>query len=146
MHCKSTSLHGLSSQGEEFKHLSILLDELLVSEMAVKSLPKRIFGNCGVKEFELCCLILTERFSCCLSYYLNTDHFGSPGKAVSNILMIPFPVLIPIIGKQQTFNHVIVVRKGDIIDFEAEQTLSLSIENMEYICGRNSTFLRNEFG
>ena len=61
--------------------------------------------------------------------YLNPEQFRTAELTVKHLEMISFPVIISILGVQSSYNHVVVVWKKMIIDFENEYPYSLSVDN-----------------
>ena len=53
---------------------------------------------------------------------------------------IKFPVIISVLGQMSSYNHVVVVWKNMIIDFENEMTYALSIEGIDKIAGVKNRF------
>jgi len=49
--------------------------------------------------------------------------------------------MMSICGTMSNYNHVIVVWKNQIIDFESETTFPLTVSNLNYCCGSSSVFL-----
>jgi hypothetical protein len=46
------------------------------------------------------------------------------------------------VGQQSLYNHVVVVRRKEIIDFETSQTYPATENNVDKICGPKIHFLK----
>ena len=55
-----------------------------------------------------------------------------------------FPVILSILGERSSYNHVVVVWKQMVIDFENERTSALTMETIDNIAGINNRF--HKFG
>jgi hypothetical protein len=54
---------------------------------------------------------------------------------------IKFPMLISVESRQATYNHVVVVWRNMVIDFECMQTYALTEESLREVCGVRTTFV-----
>ncbi len=61
---------------------------------------------------------------------------------VENLAKIQLPVILLIVGKEAYYNHVVVVWRKEIIDFESREKYPLSVANVKNICGSSNPFLR----
>jgi len=52
------------------------------------------------------------------------------------------PVILSVVGKNSLFNHVVVVWRDYVIDFEEQAKYLLSISNVANICGPKNQFLK----
>ena len=59
---------------------------------------------------------------------------------MKHLEMISFPVMTSILGVQLSYNHVVVVWKKTIIDFENKYPYSLLVDNLNKLAGKNSHF------
>ncbi len=90
--------------------------------------------------------ILREKFKCQHTSLLDTSHFATADSAFSNISKITFPLLLSVTGNSNTFNHVVVIWRYMIIDFESSMTIPLSVKTLNNLCGEENEFLRVDHG
>jgi hypothetical protein len=55
---------------------------------------------------------------------------------------IKFPILISVERIQATYNHVVVVCRNMVIDFECMHTYALTEESLRQVCGVHTRFVR----
>ena len=114
----------------------------LTVAMGVDSIPKRILDNRHhIDPIEKCIWILERRFNCrrygCM---LNTSHFRTANQVANYLSQITLPVILSVSGRNSLFNHVVVVWRNDIIDFESHYTYQLTVANVDRICGPKNPF------
>ena len=137
---------GQIDDANEFKFLLTLTDKELCSKMGVVKLPKRVTSSRVTDPILKCLWILQERFKCKRTPPLNTVHFKSASAVVDNMSKVKFPLLVSICSTRSNYNHVVVVWKNQIIDFESQSTFPLTVSNLNYCCGPSSVFLGVERG
>jgi hypothetical protein len=81
---------------------------------------------------EKCIWILEKKFNCRRFGYLNTDHFKTPASVVEKLKQVRLPVLISVAGKNSMYNHVVIIWRDMIIDYESRHVSSLCSK-----CGTN---------
>jgi hypothetical protein len=91
---------------------------------------------------EKCIWILEKKFNCQSFGYLNTDHFKTAESVVEKLKQVRLPVLILVVGKHSMYNHVVVILRDMIIDYELRYVSSLCVRNVEQICGPKNAFLK----
>jgi hypothetical protein len=57
------------------------------------------------------------------------------------LLAIKFPMLISVESRQATYNHVVVVWRNMVIDFECMHTYALTEESLRQVCGIHTSFV-----
>jgi hypothetical protein len=57
---------------------------------------------------------------------------------VTNPSKIGFPVIVSLVGKYSSYNHVVVVWKKKIIDIEHEYPFELTVNNVDSLAGKKS--------
>ena len=57
-----------------------------------------------------------------------------------------FPLLLGISSTQTSYNHVVVIWNGIVIDYESKFTFPVTEESIRRICGVNTTFRRVSTG
>ena len=59
---------------------------------------------------------------------------------VEHMNHIHLPVILSVVGHKSVYSHVIVLWRGNIIDFENTAPYALTVKSMEYICGPKNPF------
>jgi len=135
----------MKSDAEEFFRLSSnqTIDEIKRA-LEVVAIPKRVLdARHGIDPIEKCLWILEKQFNCRrFERMLNPSLFGSPHYVVENLRKLSLPVLISVCGKNSLYNHVVVVWRNDIFDYESKHVYPLTVENVDRICGPNNLFLK----
>ena len=55
---------------------------------------------------------------------------------VTNLSKISFPVIVLLVGKYSSYNHILVVWKKKIIDIEHEYPFELAEDNVDTLAGK----------
>jgi len=134
----------LKDDAIKFRHMAILPPCQLLEEMGVAKFPKRIWDTkrqC-LDPIEKCMWIHEKKFNCRRFGYLNTVRCNTPAKLVEYLHQIQLPVILSVVGKNSLFNHVVVVWRDYVIDFEEQAKYLLSISNVANICGPKNQFLK----
>ena len=133
----------LQNDAVEFRQISSIttINELKVA-MGVDAIPKRMLNNRHhIDPIEKCIWILEKRFNCRrYGWMLNTSHFRTANQVVNYLSPIMVPVILSVSGKNSLFNHVVVVWRNKIIDFESQYTYQLTVANVDRICGPKNSF------
>ena len=130
-----------TDEADRFKNIAVLPNDALLSAMEVDKFPKNVQSKQNrIDPIEKCVWILEKKFKCRRSMYLNAEQFRTAELTVKHLGMISFPVIISILGVQSSYNHVVVVWKKMIIDFENEYPYSLSVDNLNKLAGKNNRF------
>jgi hypothetical protein len=59
---------------------------------------------------------------------------------------VKFPLLLGISSTQTSYNHVVVIWNGMVIDYESKYTFSVTEESLRQVCGANTTFQKVSTG
>ena len=133
----------LRHEAEEFRNLVIKPDAEILIALGETNLPKRVRdGKNGSDPMEKCMWLLERKYKCRRLTYLNPEQHKSAEKVVSNLRQLTLPVLISVMGRDSVYNHVVVVFRGQIIDFESKAPYPLTVLNVENICGPRNPFLK----
>ena len=62
---------------------------------------------------------------------MNPYMFETSQLMVTNLSKIGFPVIVLLVGKYSSYNHVVVVWKKKIIDIEHEYPFVLTVDNVD---------------
>ncbi len=84
--------------------------------------------------------ILIQCFNCRRSFSLNPYMFETSQLMVTNLSKIGFPVIVLLVGKYSSYNHVVVVWKKKIIDIEHEYPFELTVDNVDTLAGKNNPY------
>ena len=142
-------LHHLDAIDEavEFKFLSTMDNHELCHSLGVDKLPKRVVTKSGlIKPMEKCLWLLRDRYKCHVTQPLTHEVICSAAQIIKFVPMFPFPVLLSLIGTNTNNDHVIVVWKSRIIDFEQDVTYPFNGSNLDFACGVGCSLLRAKFG
>ncbi len=58
------------------------------------------------------------------------------------LLEIKFPVIISVQAKRATYNHVVVIWRKMVIDYESKYIYPLTEDSLRQVCGFTTTFQR----
>ena len=128
----------------EFKRLSTLDGQSLLLEMGIKEFPKYVTRSHRRKTepFNMCLWLLSHRFKCEHTKPLNTVQFQSLPILVDRLAQFKFQFVLSEEITNSMFHHVIRVWRNMIIDFEQKSMYPLTINNLDYLCGPNSSFVK----
>ena len=71
---------------------------------------------------------------------MNPESFKTTQMLVTNFSKISFPVIVSVVGKYSSYNHVVVAWKKMIIDIEHEYPFALTEESVDSLAGKNNPF------
>ena len=111
--------------------------EDLVTQLR-QELPKNV-KNCD-DSIEKCVWILRQKFKFTTTKKLNLTKLSSLTKTFNILKQLKFPVLIGVSSTQSSYNHVVVIWNGIVIDYESMHTYTLTEESLRQVCGTNTTF------
>ena len=127
----------------EFRRIASLPPKLLLEAMGVSAFPKKLRDiRHGIDPIEKCVWILERKYNCRRFGYLNPMQFITAAKLVENLRQVQLPIILSVVGKNSIFNHVVIVWRGDVIDFEEKAKYPLSIVNVDRICGPKNQFVK----
>ena len=142
-------LHHMSAIDEAttFKFYSTMDPHELCHSMGLEKLPKRVLTKSGLmKPVEKCLWLLCHSFKCCVTQPLRHEALCSSGQIIKIVPLFRFPVLLSLVGTNSINDHVIVVWKSRIIDFEHEFTYPFNAQNLDFACGVGCSLLKVKFG
>ena len=84
--------------------------------------------------------ILRQCFNRRRSLSLNSYMFETSQLMVTNLSKISFPLIVLLVGKYSSYNHVVVVWKKKIIDIEHEYPFELTVDNVDTLAGKNNPY------
>ena len=100
------------------------------------------FGQCSPKKadvIEKCTWILRKQFNF-VTTRMNLNKLTSLQQTLKMLQDVKFPLLLGISSTQTSYNHVLVIWNGIVIDYESKYTFSITEESLRQICGVNTTF------
>ncbi len=116
---------------------------MIKSQLKEDSVPKAVF--CKGKWIDLiqkCLWILRKKFKFATTRNIKLNLFHSLKLTLQALSAIKFPMLISVESRQATYNHVVVVWRNMVIDFECMHTYALTEESLREVCGVHTTFVR----
>ena len=73
-----------------------------------QSIPKIVLSKAGqIDAVEKCMWILQQCFNCRRSLSLNPESFKTTQMFVTNLSKISFPVIVLVVGRYSSYNHVV---------------------------------------
>jgi hypothetical protein len=106
------------------------------------------FGECAPKKadvMEKCTWILRKQLKFVTSR-MNLNKLTTLQLTLKMLKDVKFPVLLGISSTQTSYNHVVVIWNGIVIDYESKFTFPVTEESIRRICGVNTTFRRVSTG
>jgi hypothetical protein len=136
-------LHCSVEDMNTFWDLAILPLPLLLTRLNVNCVPDAVIGKeTGIDSIEKCLWILRLKFNFATTTRIKVSHFQSLKETLKALLAIQFPMLISVESRNATYNHVVVVWKKMVIDFETTHTYTLTEDSLREVCGTHTTFMR----
>jgi len=105
-----------------------------------------IKGNLEVDSIEKCLWILGKKFHFAATLKLKLSCFQCVKQSLKALLEIKFPVIISVQAQCATYNHVVVIWRKMVIDYESKYMYPLTEDTLRQICGVNTTFQQISFG
>ncbi len=124
----------MSVQETQFA-LKDLLDNKKVPNCVIK-------GNLEVDSIEKSLLILQKKFSFATTSKLKLSCFQCVKQSLKALLDIKFPVIISVQAQCATYNHVVVIWRKMVIDYESKYIYLLTEDSLRQVCGFTTTFQR----
>ena len=98
-----------------------------------------------VDVIEKCTWILRKQFNF-VTTRMNLNKLTSLHLTLKMLKEVKFPVLLGISSTQTSYNHVVIIWNGIVIDYESKFTFPVTEESIRRICGVNTTFRRVSTG
>jgi hypothetical protein len=95
-----------------------------------------------IDSIQKCLWILRKKFKFATTRNIKLNLFCSLKTTLKALLAIKIPMLISVESRQATYNHVVVVWRNMVIDFECMHTYALTEEPLREVCGVHTTFVR----
>jgi hypothetical protein len=109
--------------------------------------PKAVLTpSLGIDSIQKCLWILHKKFKFQTTKNINYKLFQCLKQSLKVLLEIKFPMLISVDSKAAAYQHVVVVWREMIIDYEFMYTYPLTEDTLRQICSVNTTFQRISCG
>jgi hypothetical protein len=109
------------------------LNELFVSKAVLKP-------SLEIDSIQKCLWILRKKFKFQTTQNINYKHFQCLKQSLKLLLEIKSSMLISVESKAAAYQHVAVVWREMVIDYESKYTYPLTEDTLRQICGVNTTF------
>jgi hypothetical protein len=115
---------------------------LIRTTLGESAVPKAVQKKPGSKcdSIQKSLWILCKKFKFSTISLLQIERFKNLKNAIEILMEIKFPLIISVMGTHACYHHVVVVRRGMIIDYESEYTFSLTNDSLRQICGVNTSY------
>ena len=70
--------------------------------------------------------------------FLNPQNFRATQMLVTDFSKISFPVIVSLIDKYSSYNHVVVIWKKKIIDVDHEYLFELAVDTVDCLAGKKN--------
>ena len=107
-------------------------------------LPKKVKNS--PDSIEKCLWIPREKFKFTTTKKLNLKRLTSLTRTLNMLKQMKFPVLIGVSSTLTSYDHVVVIWNGIVIDYESMHTYMLTEESLRQVCGTNTTFQKVSSG
>ena len=109
--------------------------------------PKAVLTpSLGSNLIQKCRWILRQKFKFQTTQKIDCKHFQCLKQSYKALLEIKFPMLISVESKAAAYQHVVVVWREMVIDYESKYTYPLTEDTLRQICSVNTTFQRISCG
>jgi hypothetical protein len=108
-----------------------------------KKVPNDVIkGNLEVDSIEKCLWIQRKKFHFATTKPLKLSCFQCVKQSLKALLEIKFPVIISVQAQRATYNHVVVIWRKMVIDYESKYIYPLTEDSLRQVCGFTTTFQR----
>jgi hypothetical protein len=115
-----------------------LIQKTLGESFVPKAVQKKLGSECDSIEKSL--WILSKKFKFTTTSFLRIECLTNLKTAIEILTEIKFPMIISVMGTHACYQHVVVVWRGMVIDYESEYTFSLTNDSLSQICGVNTSY------
>ncbi len=113
----------------------------LMKSLNESFVPKAVLKpSLEIHLIQKCLWILCKKFKFQTTKNINYKHFQCLKQSLKVLLEIKFSMLISIESKAAAYQHVVVVWREMVIDYESKYTYPLTEDTLRQICGVNTTF------
>jgi hypothetical protein len=116
---------------------------LIKSHLKEDSVPRAVScKDTGIDSIQICLWILRKKFNFATTTNIKLNLFHSLKMTLQALFAIKFSMLISVENSQATYNHVLVMWRKMVIDFNCMHTYALTEESLRQVCGVHTTFVR----
>jgi hypothetical protein len=134
LHCSKDKLETfLEMATMSVEETQFALKELLNEKKVPKGVMK---GNLDVDSIE----ILQKKFNFATTSKLKLSCFQCVKHSLKALLEIKFPVVISVQAQRASYNHVVVIWRKMVIDYESKYMYPLTEDSLRQVCGFTTTF------
>ncbi len=135
LHCNEIEVNRFWSIVQSPIHL---IQKILGESLVIKAVQKKLGSECDSIEKSL--WILCKKIKFTTTSLLQFECLTNLKTAIKILKEIKFPLIISVMGTHDCYNHVVVVWRGMVIDYESEYTFSLTNDSLRQICGVNTSY------
>jgi hypothetical protein len=84
--------------------------------------------------------ILQKKFHFATTSKMKLSFFQYVKQSLKALLEIKFPVIISVQAQRATYNHVVVIWRKMVIDYESKYIYTLTKDSLRQVCGFTTTF------
>jgi hypothetical protein len=140
LHCLRAKLNSFWEMATmSMQETQFALRDLLNNKKVPNSVIK---GNVEVDSIEKSLWILQKKFSFATTSKLKLSCFQCVKQSLKALLEIEFPVIISVQAQHATYNHVVVIWRKMVIDYEFKYIYPLTEDSLRQVCGFTTTFQR----
>jgi hypothetical protein len=119
----------------------------LMKSLNETKVPKAVLKpSLEIHLIQKCLWILRKKFKFQTTKNINYKHLQCLKQSLKALLEIKFPMLISVESKAAAYQHVVVVWREMVIDYESKYSYPLTEDTLRQICGVNTTFQRISYG
>ncbi len=89
-------------------------------------------------------MVLQKKFHFATTLPLKLSCFQRVKQSLKALLEIKFPVIISVKAQRATYNHVVVIWRKMVIDYQSKYIYPLTEDSLRQVCGFTTTFQRAE--
>ncbi len=93
-----------------------------------------------MNSIQKCLWILWKQFKFIATKNIKLSYFTSIKNTLQILQICHFPILLSVNSKNAVYDHVVVIWRGRVIDFEPKNIYVLTKELLQQICGPNTLF------
>jgi hypothetical protein len=138
LHCSRDKLDSFG----EMATMSVQATQFVLKDMlSNKKVPNGVIkGNLEVDSIEKCLWILRKEFHFATTKPLKLSSFQCVKQSLKALLEIKFPVIISVQAQHKAYNHVVVIWRKMVIDFDSKYIHPLTEDSLRQVCGFTTTF------
>jgi hypothetical protein len=129
---------------DNFWNMCFLPIDKIKLKLGLESVSNIVMQKCGsIITMEKSIWILWNKFGFATTSHFKENRFNQVNKTHKIISQMKFPVLISVKSTDTQYNHVVVVFKDMMIDYEKKKPIKFTTNNLSQICGQFTKFVRD---